>query len=402
MNMKMRLLIVFTVLSVILLRPLPVFAASPFDNFGNPFTILFNAIYEAIQELNTRIDGLINNPVSGPAGATGIQGDSGQSGPTGPTGAIGMTGPIGASGLVGEIGPQGWTGVAGTTGGTGPIGATGAQGLLGAGNVAFITEYGILTNDGTVWRWSGSDWLEDNKDVPIPVSNIVQFSGHFFLDVNGDVWRQGGDTWINTGHPSFGTPTPTPTSFPTPTPTPSLVILLDDEFNNSVLDTNTWEFFSTNGGTYSFDNDSIVVPGGSSMFYIRTKNNPFPVTGQFTAEFGIQYTGVDESGVGVALGFEQQNGYDQSNIPVSYWQDHNGLVVSRFGLTVANMSGVNTNYHIGKIVYDGDKYQVFLDSVLKYTSPSSLTAKSLWFGNPFCCRTNWTGFKLDYIKVTQP
>lgn len=183
---------------------------------------------------------------------------------------------------------------------------------------------------------------------------------------------------------------------------PQPKILLSDDFNGPSLNTNAWEFFSTNGGNYSFDNGSIVVPGGSSMFYIRSKNNPFPTSGPFTVEFGIQYTTVDESGIGVALGFEQQNGYDQSNIPVSYWQDHNGLVVSRFGLTVATMGGVDTNYHIGKIVYDGTKYQVFLDGVLKYTSPSSATAKSLWFGNPFCCRSNWTGFKLDYIKVTQP
>ena len=179
-------------------------------------------------------------------------------------------------------------------------------------------------------------------------------------------------------------------------------VRLFDDFDGTTLDADRWEFFSTNGGNYSFNNGSIVVSGGASMFFIRTKNNPFPTSGPFTTEFGIQYTVVDESGVGVALGFEQQNGYDQLNIPVSYWQDHNGLVVSRFGLTVATMSGVDTNYHIGKIVYDGNQYQVYLDGVLKYTSPTSVIAKSLWFGNPFCCRTNWTGFKLDYVKVTKP
>lgn len=175
-----------------------------------------------------------------------------------------------------------------------------------------------------------------------------------------------------------------------------------DDFNGSTLDMNKWEFFSTNGGNYNFDNGSIVVPGGTSMFYIRTKNNPFPPSGPFTAEFGIQYTTVDESGVGVAVGFEQQNGYDPNNVPIAYWQGSNfGLQVVRFGLTEAMIgSNPDLNYHIGKIHYDGDKYQIFLDGVFKYTSPSSATAKSLWFGNPFCCRNNWTGFKLDYIKVT--
>lgn len=182
------------------------------------------------------------------------------------------------------------------------------------------------------------------------------------------------------------------------------VTLLDEDFVGPDLNTAIWEFFNTNGGTYNFDGDSIVATGGTSMFYIRSKENPFPSGCPFTVEFGIQYTTVDESGIGIALGFEQQNGYDPFNVPVAYWQGNNfGLQVVRFGLTEAVIgSNPDLSYHVGKIMYDGDKYQVFLDGALKYTSPPSATAKSLWFGNPFCCRSNWTGFKLDYIKVTQP
>lgn len=180
--------------------------------------------------------------------------------------------------------------------------------------------------------------------------------------------------------------------------------LFIDDFSNTNLQTRRWEFFSTNGGSYSFDNGSIVIPGGSSMYYIRSKRNPFPKSGPFTVEFGIQYTSVNESGIGVALGFEQQNGYDPNNVPVAYWQGNNyGLQVVRFGLTEAIIgSNPDLNYHIGKIVFDGEKYRVYLDEVLKYTSPISARVKSLWFGNPFCCRSNWSGFKLDYIKVTKP
>ncbi len=177
-----------------------------------------------------------------------------------------------------------------------------------------------------------------------------------------------------------------------------------ENFNGPDLDTNIWEFFSTNGGNHSFDNGSIVVPGGSSMFYVRTKNNPFPPSGPFTVEFGIQFTSSAPSGDGVAVGFQQQNGYDPSNVPVSFWEDNaSGLVVSRFGLKVADLAGgVDTNYHVGKIVYDGDKYLVYNDGILKYTSPSSATAKTIWFGNPYCCSSTWTGFKLDYMKVSSP
>jgi len=193
---------------------------------------------------------------------------------------------------------------------------------------------------------------------------------------------------------------PTPTLTPTPTLNPTL---LSDDFSGPNLDTNIWEYFNSNGGNYSFDNGSIVVPGGSSMFYIRTKNNPFPALGSFTVEFGIQFTSPLPSGIGLALGFQQQNGYDPNNIPVSFWEDSaSGLNVSRFGLNVADLGGIDTNYHVGKIIYDGDKYLVYNDGLLKYTSPSSATAKTIWFGNPYCCSNTWTGLKLDYIKVTQP
>lgn len=180
--------------------------------------------------------------------------------------------------------------------------------------------------------------------------------------------------------------------------------LLFDDFSGPTLNTNLWEFFSTNGGSYSFDNGSIVVPGGSSMFYVRSKSNPFPTSGPFTTEFGIKYTSVDQSGDGVALGFNQQNGYDPSNVPIAFWQGNNfGLQAVSFGLTQSVIgSNPDLGNHVGKISYDGTKYLVFLDGVLKYTSPPMATSTSLWFGNPFCCRTNWTGFKLDYIKVTSP
>lgn len=177
-----------------------------------------------------------------------------------------------------------------------------------------------------------------------------------------------------------------------------------DNFSLSTLNTNLWEFISSDSGIYQLDGNNLVVPGGGSMFYIRSRYNPFPTSGPFTAEFGMQYTTVDESGNGVAVGFQQQNGYDPSNVPIAFWQGNNfGLQVVSFGLTQSIIgSNPDIGYHVGKIQYDGTKYMVYLDGVLKYTSTSMSTAKSLWFGNPFCCRTNWSGFNLDYIKVTTP
>jgi len=180
---------------------------------------------------------------------------------------------------------------------------------------------------------------------------------------------------------------------------------LSDDFNGPNLDINIWEVF-LNGGTFSFENGFIVIPGSNAIPFFRAKTNPFPANGPFTVEFGIQYTAVNQSGSGVAVSLlQQQNTCDWSNSPVAFWQGNNfGLQVVSFGLTQAVIgSNPDLNSHLGKIIYDGEKYQVFRDGSLVYTSPPTARATGLWFGHFFCqVNAPWTGFKLDYIRVTQP
>ena len=92
------------------------------------------------------------------------------------------------------------------------------------------------------------------------------------------------------------TPTLTPTAIPTPT------ILLDDEFNDTILNSNVWSFYQ-NSGTYYENNGFLNLPGGVDvgMPFFETINNPFPSTGSFTIEYGIQYTTISSSGDGLAL-----------------------------------------------------------------------------------------------------
>lgn len=180
-------------------------------------------------------------------------------------------------------------------------------------------------------------------------------------------------------------------------------VVLSDNFNSTSLDTNVWDVFN-GSGTYSAGGGFLNIPDGSGIPFIRTKNNPFPATGPFTVEFGIQYSSAGPSGDGVGVSTTPQiYGGDVSNTPVAFWQDNaSGLSVVRFGLTVATLGGVNTGNHVVKIIYDGTLYKTYMDNNLVYTSPSSATAQSLWIGNPIIGPTNWSGFKLSYIKITIP
>lgn len=202
-------------------------------------------------------------------------------------------------------------------------------------------------------------------------------------------------------------------NLPTPTviPTPTLAQFqgLNEDFNGSSLNTEIWEIFPNNG-IYSVNGGYISIPGGNSpgMPFIRTKTNPFPQTGSFTIEFGIQYTAVYPAGDGLSLSINPQPnvtaGWDSNN-PISLWQDNgaSGLSFLYFGNKAVTIVNNDLNSHVIKIIYDGDKYIAYSDGILKYTSPSANRAGGLWFGHPYYSDLpGWTGFKLDYIRITQP
>lgn len=195
---------------------------------------------------------------------------------------------------------------------------------------------------------------------------------------------------------------PAPTATPTPTPTSGPTAPLLDNFDGPSLDTTLWEVFD-NGGTYSFQNGFLVIPGGSSLPFFRAKNTSVFPNAPYEIEFGIQYTSALEGGTGVALSFNQQPNITPgwSNIPIAIWQGLQGFNIIGGGSYLYNISASNFQYHVAKIAYDGQKYTVYIDGNLVYTSAPTAAVNGLWFGHPsYCCTSGWTGFKLDYIKVT--
>lgn len=141
----------------------------------------FEAIWEAIQDLKNQIANIQIIP-----------------GPQGPQGPAGLIGPQGEQGTQGPIGPQGEQGLVGPVG---PIGHQGEPGLPsqhGAGNIAFIKGDNLLKTDGTVW-WlrfeNGQPSYTKRKgdgdgvgNVPVPVSDIVDWQYNALIDKNGNYW----------------------------------------------------------------------------------------------------------------------------------------------------------------------------------------------------------------------
>jgi len=267
----MRLLIVVSALSILLLRPLPTHAASPFDNFGNPFQQIIQLINQAVAAiqnslvgLSSRVSELEKKVASGSIGSTGATGFQGDTGATGLIGATGETGKQGDTGAIGQTGLQGDSGATGPQGITGLIGSTGATGpagIQGAGNIAFLkvesSRIWVLTFDGKLYdkdlntpSWGLSTYPP--TPLPVDVHNIVQWERGAFLDKDGNVWFTDGLTWFNEGHPpSEITLTPTPT--PSPTVAPTTIVFAQDR-------------------PASFTTDFFTIPSGfSSMtFHVTT------------------------------------------------------------------------------------------------------------------------------------
>lgn len=149
-------------------------------------------------------------------------------------------------------------------------------------------------------------------------------------------------------------------------------------------------------------------PVGTTQFpYVVSKENPFPAT-NYSVTIGFQYTKVTFWGTGFALAEEAPvNGAPSlpAVLDISVWQDQT-LANLRVGFegTDVYTTTVNTNPHALRVDRIGQKYLVYLDNNLVYTSPDTTKeVKVIWMGNPTLQGSipEWTEFKVDYIRVSQ-
>ena len=78
----------------------------------------------------------------------------------------------------------------------------------------------------------------------------------------------------------------------------------------------------------------------------------------------------------------------------------NIYLLSQYDLSEWNLKLIEEKY-CNSSNDDGDKYNGFLDGVLKYSTPSDTIPGGLWFGHPYYSDLpGWSDFKLDYIRIT--
>jgi len=170
-------------------------------------------------------------------------------------------------------------------------------------------------------------------------------------------------------------------------------VFFADNFSDPAKSAQNWDQ-TTNGGTLLFSKGSVVLKGvGGGYPVIKTKRNPFPLTGDWIATFTYRYTSIGNYGT------ELTCGRDRGNFLVRVHQDVNGQLVQLDGKDLPT-TAPNTNQHIVTFVKIGVTLTVYLDG-LKIgsdqagTNPSFISIGGGSEKNPW----DWNDVEVSFVGV---
>jgi serine/threonine protein kinase len=214
---------------------------------------------------------------------------------------------------------------------------------------------------------------------------------------------------------------PIPTRIPVP-PTPTTegpVIVFQDNFDRSGLDTSRWQADSAAEFVTVGQGALRMASAGPRYPYVYSRYNLFPTDGNFQLTYRFRYYKVDVCGVGIMAastlcpaGRSQadeaacQQASEQNGVAAGMWQDsENGLQIwfrSGADRVDKKFPGPDTAWHDITIKYEHSRYEMYLDNRLVYTSlPTPYRPQSIWMGHPADLGSDcpWSSLEVDYVKV---
>jgi hypothetical protein len=220
------------------------------------------------------------------------------------------------------------------------------------------------------------------------------------------------------------TSTPLPTRIPEATSTPELtapepVAVFVEGFDGGALDAAKWVAENTDGEVAVQDGILRLASSASRFPYVHARGSIFPSEGTFRLTCRVRYAKVDVCGVGVLMtsalipgGLSQEETADwqreaeQNGVAAGIWQDTTGgmQIWFRSGADRADVpiSGPDTAWHQLMIEYSDDRYRIYLDGDLAYSSQKTPhRATSVWIGHPSDLGSPcpWGTLEIDYVKV---
>ena len=150
---------------------------------------------------------------------------------------------------------------------------------------------------------------------------------------------------------------------------------------------------ATNGGSLLFAKGSVFLKGvGGGYPIIKTRQNPFPVSGDFTISFGYRYTSIGNYGTG--LNCIGPNGQVVADL-------HQGIDGQLLQVS-DNVSWIHpdTTWHVVSFVMANNHVAVYLDGNSKGDRTASIRPTSIAVGggsmsNPW----DWNDLQIAFIRV---
>lgn len=166
----------------------------------------------------------------------------------------------------------------------------------------------------------------------------------------------------------------------------------NETFADPSVSSSRWDQ-ATNGGTLLFSNGRVFLKGiGSGYPVIKTRQNPFPASGDFTFSFGYRFTSIGNYGTG--LNCVGTNGH----IVADLHQDVNGQLLQ----VDDNISWQHpdTEWHVASFVMTGNRMSVYLDGSHAgdhdaSTRPTGITIGGGTMSNPW----DWNDLQIAFIRV---
>jgi hypothetical protein len=208
-----------------------------------------------------------------------------------------------------------------------------------------------------------------------------------------------------------------------PPPAPGSETIYYESFDDTPLDPLKWspEFATT---SLVVKNGELQMSGAGNRFpYIRSARAIVPFYGDFQADIRFRYPFVGTCGVGFMLttvtpipglsqevSAAQQKEAEKRGAALGVWQDRNGMQLwYRSGADRKDIwvGGINTAMHTMSVDYSWNRYKLYLDGSLMYTSaPTFYRPQRIWIGNPIDLgpgnSCDWDTLHVDSIRVTRP
>lgn len=166
-----------------------------------------------------------------------------------------------------------------------------------------------------------------------------------------------------------------------------------EDFSDPAKSAQNWDQ-TTNGGTLLFSKGSVVLKGvGGGYPVIETKQNPFPLTGDWTAVFRYRYTSIGNYGTELTCGREQ------GEFLARVHQDVNGQLIQVDGKNLL-ITSPNTNPYAVAFVKNGEMLTVYLDGLKIGSDQAGANPSFISIGggtetNPW----DWNDLEVDFVGV---